>query len=200
MIYKYNSDKVDTYNNLKVEMQFRSAQQHAWATAVETVGTFTKQALKSSQGEEDWLRFFALMATFMALSEDCAPVPETPQSKKGLKSEIREYANKLDVVNRLNGYRAALQVAAEPTLKTAHFFLVELDIKAKRVSVMGYSKNELDAASDEYLRVERRISDPEGADAVLVSADTVAAVKRAYPNYFLDTRVFMLSVRQAIRS
>lgn len=152
------------------------------------MGTFTKQALKSSQGEQDWLRFFALMGTFMALGENCAPVPETPQSKKQLKLEIQDYTDKLDIVNRLDGYRTALQVAAEPTLKTAHFFLVELDIKAKRVNVMGYSRSELDAASEEYLKVERRISNPEDGDAVLVSADTIAAVKRAYPNYFLDTQ------------
>jgi ppGpp synthetase/RelA/SpoT-type nucleotidyltranferase len=49
LIYRYFSDKIDTYNTLKIEMQIRSQYQHAWATAVEIVGTFTKQALKSSQ-------------------------------------------------------------------------------------------------------------------------------------------------------
>jgi ppGpp synthetase/RelA/SpoT-type nucleotidyltranferase len=199
LIYRYKSDKIDTYNGLKVEIQFRSAQQHAWATAVETVGTFTKQALKSSQGEQDWLRFFALMGTFIAMGENCPAVPDTPKSMKELKSETRDYEDKLDVLNRLDGYRTALQVAAEPVLKTAHFFLIELDIKAKRVTVVGYNRDELNTASDEYLKVERRLSDPDDGDAVLVSADTVAAVKRAYPNYFLDTRVFMRFVRQAIK-
>jgi ppGpp synthetase/RelA/SpoT-type nucleotidyltranferase len=63
MIYRYFSDRNMTYNGLKVEVQIRSTLQHAWATAVETVGTFTKQALKSSLGESDWLRFFALMGS-----------------------------------------------------------------------------------------------------------------------------------------
>ncbi|MEO9230043.1 MAG: DUF6456 domain-containing protein [Devosia sp.] len=54
LIYRYYSDKIATYNDLKIEMQFRSQFQHAWATAVEIVGTFTRQALKSSQGEENW--------------------------------------------------------------------------------------------------------------------------------------------------
>jgi hypothetical protein len=40
------------YNDLKIEMQLRSQYQHAWATAVETVGTFIGQALKSSIGPE----------------------------------------------------------------------------------------------------------------------------------------------------
>ena len=55
LIYQYNSDRTKTYNGLKIEMQLRSQLQHAWATAVETVGTFVRQALKSSQGEQEWL-------------------------------------------------------------------------------------------------------------------------------------------------
>jgi ppGpp synthetase/RelA/SpoT-type nucleotidyltranferase len=52
-IYGYYSDRNDKYNSLKIEIQIRSALQHAWATAVETVGTFTQQALKSSIGEAE---------------------------------------------------------------------------------------------------------------------------------------------------
>ena len=51
LIYRYFSDKNTTYNDLKVEVQLRSTAQHLWATAVETVGTFTQQALKSSTGK-----------------------------------------------------------------------------------------------------------------------------------------------------
>ena len=48
LIWKYKSDRNEVYNDLKVEMQLRSSPQHAWATAVETTGTFIQQALKSS--------------------------------------------------------------------------------------------------------------------------------------------------------
>jgi ppGpp synthetase/RelA/SpoT-type nucleotidyltranferase len=59
LLYKYNSDKKapSIYNGLFIEVKIRSRLQHAWATAVETVVTFLQQALKSSQGEEEWLRF-----------------------------------------------------------------------------------------------------------------------------------------------
>src|ERR1700683_2019237 len=78
LIYKYFSDKKADYNTLKIELQLRSQLQHAWATAVETVGAFIQQALKSSIGEQQWLRFFALMGTAIAVRENCAPVPNTP--------------------------------------------------------------------------------------------------------------------------
>lgn len=45
--------------------------------------------------------------------------------------------------------------------------------------------------------VVEAINDPAG-DAVPVSADTLKAVRRAYPNYFLDTRIFGQAVNRAI--
>jgi len=37
-----------------------------------------------------------------------------------------------------------------------------------------------------------------GTDAVLVSVDSIAALQRAYPNYFADTRVFVALLKQAL--
>ncbi|WP_457767666.1 RelA/SpoT domain-containing protein [Cyanobium sp. ULC082] len=48
LIYRYRSNKSETYNGLLLEVQIRSPLQHAWATAVETVGTFLKQSLKGT--------------------------------------------------------------------------------------------------------------------------------------------------------
>ena len=57
-VYKYHSDSVDTYNkNMLIEIQFRTHLQHLWATAVETMGLFTKEAIKSGQGTKDVKRF-----------------------------------------------------------------------------------------------------------------------------------------------
>jgi len=78
LVYSYFSDKSTTWNGLKIEVQIRSRRQHAWATAVETVGTFTQQALKSSLGAEAWLRFFALMSSAHSLREGTPLVPGTP--------------------------------------------------------------------------------------------------------------------------
>lgn len=59
MVYEYHSDKVDTYNkNMLIEIQYRTHLQHIWATALETMGLFTKQALKAGQGDEHNKRFF----------------------------------------------------------------------------------------------------------------------------------------------
>jgi len=49
-----------------------------------------------------------------------------------------------------------------------------------------------------HLKVEKSLESSPGAEAVLVSVDSIAALQRAYPNYFLDTRVFLRALQQAI--
>ncbi len=75
LVYKYSNEKNPAYNGLHVELQIRSKLQHAWATAVETLGTFLEQALKSSEGEKELLDFFALAGSAFAHLEGCPPVP-----------------------------------------------------------------------------------------------------------------------------
>ena len=186
LIYRYNSDRKKTYNGLQIEIQLRSTLQHAWATAVETVGTFTRQALKSSQGEAEWLRFFALMGTAMATREGRSPVPDTPLAKSDLKSELAHYVQKLDVAGHLTAYGQALNVLNQPTANE-HYYLLELDPVAKVTKVSGYPRGAYQQASADYLETEKKIQQGQSLDAVLVSVDSLSSLRRAYPNYFLDT-------------
>jgi ppGpp synthetase/RelA/SpoT-type nucleotidyltranferase len=114
LIYSYFSDRVPTYNGLKIEMQIRSQLQHAWATAVEIVGTFTRQALKSSQGEDDWLRFFALMGSALANWEGTVRVPGTPEDKTRLTEELNIVSDRLDAIGRLRHYGMAPNILERP--------------------------------------------------------------------------------------
>ena len=55
----------------------------------------------------------------------------------------------------------------------------------------------LQDAQRAYLEVEKQLQGS-ASDAVLVSVDSVAALQKAYPNYFLDTRVFIALVRDVL--
>ena len=104
MIYEYNSDKRKTWNGLKVELQFRSKLQHVWATAVETVGAFTRQALKSSRGQAEWLRFFALMGVHIARTEKTQRIPNTPTDEAEAKAELAACAQELNAIPQLEAF------------------------------------------------------------------------------------------------
>jgi ppGpp synthetase/RelA/SpoT-type nucleotidyltranferase len=196
LVYAYKSDEKDTYNGLRIEIQLRSYQQHAWATAVETVGTFTQQALKSSWGEADWLRFFALMSSAMAMREGRPIVPGTPEDYKTLLKELSALSKRLKVIDRLAAYGEALRTVEDVHAKRGHVFLLDLDIQENELTIRTF-ESALKAA-DEYAALEAATEGEEGKDVVLVSAESVAALQRAYPNYFLDTTAFLVSLRSIL--
>jgi len=198
LIYRYASDRSHTYNGQKIEIQLRSAQQHSWATAVETVGTFTRHALKSNIGPDPWLRFFALMGSVMAIREGSNRVEATPHDSANLLDELRGLAGRLDVVTRLTAYGAALQKFNSESTTNAQYFLVQLDPERQRTLVTGFKASELRQANAQYLELEKQAPAESPMDTVLVSVENIALLQRAYPNYFLDTGAFLQVVQEAL--
>ncbi|MFC4853651.1 hypothetical protein [Actinophytocola glycyrrhizae] len=94
---------------------------------METVGTFTRQSLKSSLGEDDWLRFFALMGSEIARLEGTPIVPGTPESKDEHVEELVLMTKKLAVIERLSVYGAALD-SQVINPNEGRYFLLTLNI------------------------------------------------------------------------
>jgi ppGpp synthetase/RelA/SpoT-type nucleotidyltranferase len=146
LIYKYQSDKTDLYEDMRIEIQIRTLTQHAWATAVETVGTFIQQSLKSSQGEEDWLQFFKLMASAMAQREGKPCVPNTPEDMNKLKHEIMKLATKLYVEGHLTAFRESIEILADRRINNAQYYLLELDAAVLKIRIKSYKHTQLATA------------------------------------------------------
>lgn len=197
LVYRYRSEQSRTYDGLRIEVQLRTRLQHAWATAVETVGFFTVQALKSSQGAKEWLRFFALMSSEIAFREGTPRVPNTPEDHGELIDEIRTLSQSLGVIDRLTAYGRTLQYAETDVVggRSKHF-LMELDTNNKTLKVYTFEK--LAAATEYYGALERASAGDPGIDVVLVAVDSLAVLRRAYPNYFLDTEVFLEILHEAL--
>lgn len=77
---------------------------------METVAIFSGQALKSSVGDADWLRLFALMGTDIACAEGLPTIPETPAETRALRNELAILAHAVDALPRLEPYRETLRV------------------------------------------------------------------------------------------
>ncbi|WP_133717219.1 RelA/SpoT domain-containing protein [Methylocaldum gracile] len=201
LVYRYKLQKPSPYDGLQLELQLRTRLQHAWATAVETVGTFLEQSLKSSEGPEEWLRFFSLTGSGFAYIEKAPLVPGYEHlSKRETFGEIAERSKLLGVRDILVGYRSAVQ----STIGTsrAAYYLVELNLTPdqKKVSVTPFSRDQLEQASQAYSEAEQRAADGAPIQVVLVSAGSVESLRRAYPNYFLDTHDFLEHLSQIERS
>ncbi|MDO8427790.1 MAG: RelA/SpoT domain-containing protein [Candidatus Diapherotrites archaeon] len=202
IIYKYFSDKKGKtdYNGLLVEIQLRSKLQHLWATAIETVDFFTRQAIKSNEGNAEWMNFFRLVSSAFAKIENCPTVPGTISDKKELYLEIKKKEEELKVISKMKTWAATITHFTE-TLKgtrKAQYFLLELDILAGKLTYRLYTKEQEKKAIEDYAEAEKRTRDRKEYDVVLVGVDTISDLQKAYPNYFVDTSEFLEKLQKVI--
>lgn len=190
LIYRYRNKLAPSYDGLFVELQLRTRQQHAWATAVETMGTFLNQALKSSEGPEEWLQFFALAGCAFSFEEGGQAVPGYEKmSVRAVCRQLREDARRLRVDERLRAFAVAANAISGSSQGAYHLIL--LDASAKTVTIRSFPKARLEEANESYTRLEARLDPESTQQAVLVSTSSVKSLRRAYPNYFLDTADFL---------
>lgn len=199
LIYRYMNKRAPAYNGLSLELQLRTQRQHAWATAVETMGTFLGQALKAGQGDEEWRAFFAKASAALAILERTAPVPGFEnRGRDEIFVDVASTEARLRVLQRLEGFAiAADQITTERGQGAYH--LIVLDSTRRTVSIRPYAVASLEQASVDYAAMEQRTRAGEPIEAVLVSAGPIEALRKAYPNYFLDTRAFVEQMHFVIR-
>ena len=201
LIYRYHSDKKGriNFNGLLIEVQIRSKLQHIWATAIETVDFFTRQAIKSNQGQEDWADFFRLVSSAFAKFEGCPTIPETPTDEEELYKMIKQKEMELQVRIKMNRWAKSLKLFDNlKNKKNFHFFLLELDTIQEKLTISAYSKRQEQKAISDYAAAEKKIYGRGEYDVVLVGADTVKDLKKAYPNYFLDTKEFLINLNKVL--
>jgi len=179
----------------RIEIQIRSTLQHAWATAVETVDLFSNEKLKIGQGSKQWSRFFALASAIFAKKEKRPAVPETPTSDIEHIEELKILWKTLKVPHLLAGWITAID-AANP-LHGAHFLLT-VDISQRTLKITPFGPPYIIEANAAYAAVEEEDRDNPDRSSVLVSVDKIVDLKKAFPNYFADTVVFLRELREAL--
>lgn len=204
LVYRFRSRSRPEFNRLLLEVQLRSLTQHAWATAVETVGAIVGQALKSSEGELAWLRYFQLASLALEYAEQPAFVRDMPLSRGSVARSLTELEKKLDVRKKLAAYRTALRATEHPKAKDARYFLLVLLPEEPGLQIFAFNRDQSELAQAEYQRYERQLplrskqlslfpdlADYSGAQVVLVGAESMRSIKAAFPNYYLDTGDFL---------
>jgi len=177
----------ESWDGHRVEIQLRTTVQHAFATAVETVTTFTRQPLKFHAGPPEWRRFFSLMGSALAIRENTALVPGTPTDHTALIAELRCAAGDLLVRQRLEAWANSIHTLPMRDLKNFKWLLLVLDTNQNSISVTGYiDRND---ASKNLTEIEKE-KRPE-IDAVLVWVNSIKGLRTAYPNYYADTKQFL---------
>lgn len=202
LVYKFQSDTKgkEPYNqNMLAELQFRTHLQHIWATALETLGLFTHQALKAGQGTDEVKRFFVLVSSLFAMRESCPVVPGTLADQDELVSEIEAINDRAHVLDMLKGIRVAIENETKRHTGKRGYYILILNYQTKMIRIRYYKPSEAEAANAYYNDMENK-SMGKPIDSVLVQASSMGTVRAAYPNYFLDIGEFVDLVSEYLRS
>ncbi len=200
LIFRFRSSAPERqrFNGQRIEIQIRSKLQHAWATAVETAQVFTGQALKSKvkDASKDWLRFFALTSSAFAAREKAALVPGTPENREDLVRELRETVQRENIMESLRGWNDTIHRIEDEQIPGAHAFLLVLDPTKHTLRVVSFTKGTADIAQKAYERAEKNNESDPNVQVVLVAVEEIDALRKAYPNYYVDTRDFIAAVER----
>jgi hypothetical protein len=194
--YRSRDERFESWDDHRIEIQLRTRRQHAFATAVETVTTFTRQPLKFGGGPEQWRRFFSLMGSALAIREGTPLVDGTPSDAHELVTELTATTEELNVHKRLMGWTSALRALPKRNAKDARWLLLVLDISANTIKVTGYADRQ--KGSEALAEAEKTSQGNRTLDVVLVGVRSVSELRDAYPNYYADTTQFLSALDTAL--
>lgn len=199
-VYEYQSRKPSgaPWNKLRIELQYRTIYQHAWATAVEVAGLLTDNEHKFGRASEDYFEFFCLTSEIIARTFEARNSCRPAMSLNEIFTRVDEIESRIGILHVFRQYNAIAQHVsafgsnlilifnkrAEPTERTQ---VRSFDSFAEAVRELG--------------KIEKaNMLDGEPYEAVLVRAVTgpgQGSIESAFRNYFADTRDFMGYIEQA---
>ncbi|OGP63355.1 MAG: hypothetical protein A2170_02735 [Deltaproteobacteria bacterium RBG_13_53_10] len=194
--FEGHAKNTEAWNGQRIEIQLRSQLQHAFATSVETVTTFTREPLKFGAGPEEWRRFFSLVGSAFASRENTPLVAGMPLEKNEILRELSELTKSLRVRQRLQGWTSAMTKLRSRNIRKAKWLLLVLNVPRNTISIIGYVDRA--KAREELSKIEKASRASE-LDAVLVWVGSISYLRRAYPNYFADTKAFLEALNSVLK-
>lgn len=188
LVYRINKEP-----SIQIELQLRSLLQHYWATGVEVFGTLEKTSFKTGEGREEWKTFFKLLSSRFAIKEGTSVLKEHEiYSSSHLNSLLISMIRKLNIIEQLNVYTSIYTSnwrEKRAKGRSGKYVLLMLDSKSNYTSVEIYPENKLNEVLAKYSSIEKIHHGHNDVNVVLVNLDNINNLERAYPNYFMDTRM-----------
>ncbi len=194
-VFKYGTTQYEELQGMLVEVQLRTKLQHYWATAVETLGVIEKSSFKTGIGDEKFKHFFRLSSALFSLHEKQPVVAslceKTPEE---IVAEFEELEKSLGVFDKLSAFTSVIKaVSGVENKKSDGYYLVILDTDKKTITSIPFASDQLKLAEQTYMLFEQQVVPT--TDIVLAAAGDMKDLRTAYPNYFVDTKAFVSSLK-----
>lgn len=177
--YKVEGSSGEEYNGLKVEIQYRTKVQHAWATALEISDVLDQTRVKFEAGvNPEKERFFVLASEFLARKHEDAYGFLPNLSFDEIVDEINDIESRLHILHKL---KHAAKKTPVPNSRN-----IVLHFNGDKLIATGF--NSIQKALHETAVLEMLY--PEH-DVVYVRADDPTEIKSAFRNYFTNSAEFL---------
>lgn len=192
-VIRYINDAHEELNGLRLEIQIRTRLQHSWATAVETLGMIQKSSIKTGGGDDVTRRFFEIVSALFALEEKCnLPSGFENYTKADLVKNLHEIDESTKILSQLGGVAVSAHHIETTTKDYMGYHVLQLFISEHKVRLTAFK--EAEDAEIFYKTKEIETKDDPNMAIVLMSAGALKDIKKAYPNYFLDTTAFLSNI------
>lgn len=192
-----------------IEIQLRTRIQHYWATALEIIDLFTKQALKTNAGRPDWSEFFSEVSTQFSIIDSLHQFSEVsikdkfiPYQQELLRRKelhnshdrVVALEKKLDVKRKFMGFSGSLKVLEDEqgeSERTDGYVLLTIDLSKHQITRTLFSEDDAREAESRYAAAERNFAKKPDIIVALVSTSKLGSLREAYPNFFADSTNFL---------
>lgn len=199
IVHAFYNIKYPELNGLKIETQIRTTIQHSWATAVEMVGIFRRESLKSSMGDQGWLRFFILVSQLFYLIE--SKDKTLSKSHNTISNELKMLTQELNAFDVLSAFSQIAEHINNSDKYSSGLCVISVDTEEAEIKVTGFSgNNSRQKAAEFYMKTEKNCTKGNKNIAAMVSVNSVNELKTAYPAFFLDTKTFLNNLGRFIFS
>lgn len=195
-VYIYKASRVggQYWNGLKVEIQYRTIYQHAWATAVEVAGSITGNQSKFDKGSEDQKEFFKLASEIISRAYEGLPSCYPKLSNAELIKNFDKLENKINLLRYMETIRT---VSTKFPVEGKTLILKLTQNTGGSYETEIHSFKSLPQATKAYFELEKTAKENE--DLVLVRAGSNESIRNAYRNYFSDTGDFVQLIKTGLK-
>ena len=192
--YEVNSLQGVHWNGLKVEIQYRTLPQHAWATAVEVADLITSNRIKFADAQSHYLRYFQLASEIISRTAENKNSCCSELSDRELKSEYLAADRRLGLLQTFDNLRGTSDRGLKFRRNTILIF--RFDVSDEEDSLLIRTYENVNRAIEAYDDLEKEFG--ETADIVLVRGESEENIRDAFRNYFSDARAFVDLIRAGL--